>query len=52
MVIDAKPFKEDGTSSAIVEDEDMEGQEATIVLVDDEGRLVVQRETVIGKESN
>lgn len=52
VVMSAKPFKEDGTSSVVVEDEDMEGQEATIVLVDDEGRLLVQRETVIGKESD
>ena len=52
VAMGAKPFKEDGTSSVVVEDEDMEGEEATIVLIDDEGRLVAQRETVIGKENN
>ena len=52
IVMSAKPFKEDGTSSVVVEDEDMEGQKTTIVLTDEKGRLVIQRETVIGKESN
>jgi len=35
-----------------VEDEELEGQEVTIVVVDDDGRLVVQRGTVIGKEGD
>jgi len=45
-----KPFKEDGTSSVVVEDEDLEGQEVTIVIIDDDGRLAAQCTTVIGKE--
>lgn len=52
IVMGVKPFKEDGTSSVVVEDGNMEGQEATIVVIDDEGRLVVQRTTVIGKEGD
>jgi len=52
VVMSVKLFKEDGTSSVVVEDEDLEGQEATIVVIDDEGHLVVQRETVIGKGSD
>jgi len=52
VVMGVKPFREDGTSSVVVEDNDMEGQEATIVVVDDEGRLVAQRTTVIGKEGD
>lgn len=50
VVMGVKPFKEDGTSSVVVEDEDLEGQEVTIVVIDDAGRLVAQRPTVIGKE--
>lgn len=50
VVMGGKPFKDDGTSSVVVNDEDLEGQEATIVVIDDDGRLVVQRGTVIGKE--
>jgi hypothetical protein len=45
-----KPFKEDGTSSVVVENEDLEGQEVTIVIVNDDGRLVAQCATEIGKE--
>ncbi len=50
VVMGVKPFKEDGTSSVVVEDEDLEGQEVTIVIIDDNGRLAAQCTTVIGKE--
>ncbi len=50
VVMGVKPFKKDGTSSVVVEDEDLEGEEVTIVIIDDDGRLVAQRETAIGKE--
>jgi len=50
VVMSVKPFKEDGTSSVVVEDEDLEGQEVTIVIIDDDGRLAAQCTTVIGKE--
>jgi len=50
VVMGVKPFKEDGTSSVVVEDEDLEGQEVTIVIIDDDGRLAAQCTTVIGKE--
>ncbi len=47
-----KPFKDDGTGSVLVEDRDLEGQEAMVVLLDDEGRLIAQRSTHIGKEDD
>jgi hypothetical protein len=52
FLMGVKPFKEDGTGSIMVEDEDRQGQEATLVVMDNEGRLVVQRSTVIGKEGS
>ncbi len=45
-----RPFKEDGTASVVVEDDNLIDHEATIVIVDAEGQLVAQRGTVIGKE--
>jgi hypothetical protein len=45
-----KPLKEDGTASVVVEDEDLESQSASIVLLADNGALVAQVETVIGGE--
>jgi hypothetical protein len=52
LVMDVKLFKEDGTSSVVVEDSDLEGQKATLVVVDAEGRLVAQRATAIAKEAD
>ena len=48
VVVSSKPFKEDGTASVVVEDEDLEGQEATVVLIDSKGMLLAQHTTVIG----
>jgi hypothetical protein len=50
LVMGLKTFKEEGTSSVVVKDDDLEGQEATIVVIDGEDRLVAQCTTVIGKE--
>ena len=50
VVMRVQPFRLDGTSSVVVEDEDMEGHEATIVVIDDQGRLIAQNETEIGKD--
>ena len=50
IVMDPKPFKEDGTSSVVVKNEDLQGREATIVILDAEGHLVAQRLSVIAKE--
>jgi len=50
MVVGAKLLKENGTASVVVEDEDREGSEATIVLTDLMGSLVAQCATRIGGE--
>lgn len=52
IVTGARPFKEDGTSSVVVEDGDLEGQEATLVVLNGQGGLVAQRRTVIPKEGD
>ena len=48
VVVGAKPLKDNGTASVVVEDEDMEGREATVVLIDPNGSLVAQIATAIG----
>lgn len=48
VVVGSKPFKDNGTASVVVEDEEMEGREATVVLIDANGSLVAQIATVIG----
>lgn len=49
VVVGVKPVKDNGTVSAVVEDEDLEGSDATLVLIDADGALVAQIATVIGK---
>ena len=44
----AKLLKDNGTVSAVVENEQFEGEEAFLVLIDSEGALVGQVNTVIG----
>ncbi len=48
VVVGAKPLNDIGTASVVVEDEDMEGREAMVVLIDTNGSLVAQIATVIG----
>lgn len=48
VVMATKTLKEDGTASLLVEEENLEGTEAAIVLLDAQGHLVAQVETVIG----
>ena len=48
VVVSAKPIKDNGTASVVVEDEDMEGRDATVVLIDPNGALVAQIATAIG----
>lgn len=48
VVVGSKPLKDNGTASVVVENEEMEGREATVVLVDANGSLVAQIATVIG----
>lgn len=48
VVVSMKSLKDNGTASVVVENEELEGQKAFIVLVDAEGSLVAQLDTVIG----
>ncbi len=48
LVINVKPVKEGGTASVVVEDDGLEGQEAVVVLIDEDGAPVSQIGTVIG----
>ena len=48
VVVGIKALKSNGTASVVVEDEDMEGQEAVVVLIDAKGTLITQADTVIG----
>ena len=50
ILFGVKPLKEDGTASVIVLDEEMEGEKAVIVLLDEENRLIAQKNTRIGGE--
>lgn len=52
LVVALKPVKEKGSASVFVEDEELEGRDATVVLVDKEGTPVAQISTVIGGEKN
>ncbi|HIE54518.1 MAG TPA: BREX-1 system phosphatase PglZ type B, partial [Chromatiaceae bacterium] len=48
VVVGVKPLKDNGTASVVVEDEDMEGRDAIVVLIDANGSQVAQIATVIG----
>lgn len=48
VVVAIKPFNEKGMCSLIVEDEDLAGQPALLVVMDATGNLLAQRPVVIG----
>ena len=48
VVMSVKPLKDDGKVSVVVEDDDLEGTDATIVLIDTKDNLISQIETIIG----
>jgi hypothetical protein len=48
VILNIKPINENGMASVLVEDEDLEGADVTIVLLDSNGGIVAQEETVIG----
>ena len=48
MVVKVNPLKDNGTASVVVENEELEGVSATIVLLNSNGELVAQTDTVIG----
>ncbi len=49
IVRSVRPLKQDGLTSVVVADEDLTGHEATIVIIDQNGKLVVQASTTIGE---
>ncbi|MGI5922599.1 MAG: BREX-1 system phosphatase PglZ type B [Lentisphaeria bacterium] len=51
VVVARKALKSNGTASVVVEDEDMEGREASVVLIDADGALIAQAQTCIGTET-
>jgi len=48
VVVSAKAIKENGTASVVVENEELEGTDATVVIMNTKGELVAQIATVIG----
>lgn len=48
VVVGVKPLKDNGTASVVVENEELEGHNASLVLLDANGALVAQVATVIG----
>jgi hypothetical protein len=49
--VSVKEFKQNGTASVVVEDEELEGRDAYLVVLGSTGELVQQVRTVIGGES-
>lgn len=48
LVMTVKPINENGIGSVVVENEELEGTEASIVLLDETGALIAQEKTIIG----
>lgn len=48
VVMSVKPIKAGGIGSVVVENEELEGADAIIVLLDDDGEIKAQKTTVIG----
>jgi hypothetical protein len=46
-----KPFKETGVVSLVVEEVDLAGMQAVIVVLDAEGALIAQTPTILGGSS-
>ncbi|MBH1702629.1 BREX-1 system phosphatase PglZ type B [Stenotrophomonas maltophilia] len=48
VVMSIKPLKDNGTASVVVENEELQGREAFLVLLNSSGELVAEANTVIG----
>ena len=46
-----KSFGDTDTTSVVVENEDLEGQKATVVILDKNGNIITQSQIIIGGES-
>lgn len=51
VALKVKDLKDNGTGSVVVQDDELEGRRATLVLLDSDGGLLGQKETVIGGKS-
>lgn len=51
VVVSVKPLKENGTASVVVENEELQGCVAFLVLLSASGELVAEVNTVIGKDN-
>ena len=50
VVVSVKPLKDNGTASVVVENEELQGHAAFLVLLSPSGELVAEASTVIGGE--
>ncbi len=48
VVVGIRPFKDTGIATVIVEDEELVGEDATLVLLDESGAMIAQAPTIIG----
>ncbi len=46
--VSARPLKDNGAASVVVENEELEGSEVVVVLIDQKGELVAQSATIVG----
>ena len=51
LAVTPKPFKETGVVSLVVEEVDLAGMQAVIVVLDAEGALIAQTPTILGGSS-
>jgi hypothetical protein len=48
VVMNANPIKESGIGSVVIDNEDFEGSEASIVLINDKNDIIAQLKTTVG----
>ncbi len=51
LALSPKPFKAGGKASVVIEDDDLEGEAAYAVVIDDSGQVVAQRSIIIGGDA-
>ena len=52
LAMSDRAFKDDGAASVVVNDDSLEGHEATVVVINEQGQLVGQSSTVIGRNES
>lgn len=51
VAVSVKPFKDNGTASLVIENEDLEGRESVLVIMGTNGKLIAEARTIIGGKS-